>query len=295
MTVNAIDNLENLNRIMEINYEVRYASHPQDAKAYDTDRLRREFLIENLMRPDRIQLVYSMYDRLIVGGAVPMEEELELKPIDPLKASYFLHRRELGIMNVGGTGWVIVDGERFELGYKEALYVGKGDRKVVFGSEDSTRPARFYFNSAPAHTTYPDRKITKAEAVVVEMGSLEESNHRIINKLIVSQVLPTCQLQMGMTELKPGSVWNTMPAHTHDRRMEAYFYFEVPEKQAVCHFMGEPKETRHIWMKNEEAVISPVWSIHSACATSNYTFIWGMAGENLDYGDMDMAAPQDLK
>ncbi len=295
MTVNAIDNLENLNRIMEINYEVRYASHPGDAKAYDTDRLRREFLIENLMRPDRIQLVYSMYDRLIVGGAVPVEEELELKPIDPLKASYFLHRRELGIINVGGTGWVIVDGERFELGYKEALYVGKGDRKVVFSSEDCTRPARFYFNSAPAHTTYPDRKITKAEAVVVEMGSLEESNHRVINKLIVSQVLPTCQLQMGMTELKPGSVWNTMPAHTHDRRMEAYFYFEVPEKQAVCHFMGEPEETRHIWMKNEEAVISPVWSIHSACATSNYTFIWGMAGENLDYGDMDMAAPQDLK
>ncbi|WP_418535514.1 5-dehydro-4-deoxy-D-glucuronate isomerase [Odoribacter laneus] len=280
---------------MEINYEVRYASHPGDAKAYDTDRLRREFLIENLMRPDRIQLVYSMYDRLIVGGAVPVEEELELKPIDPLKASYFLHRRELGIINVGGTGWVIVDGERFELGYKEALYVGKGDRKVVFSSEDCTRPARFYFNSAPAHTTYPDRKITKAEAVVVEMGSLEESNHRVINKLIVSQVLPTCQLQMGMTELKPGSVWNTMPAHTHDRRMEAYFYFEVPEKQAVCHFMGEPEETRHIWMKNEEAVISPVWSIHSACATSNYTFIWGMAGENLDYGDMDMAAPQDLK
>lgn len=294
-TLNAIDNLENLNRMMEIKYEVRYASHPGDAKAYDTDRLRREFLIENLMRPDHIQLVYSMYDRLIVGGAVPVEGELELKPIDPLKAPYFLHRRELGIINVGGTGWVTIEGERFELGYKEALYVGKGDRRVVFSSEDCTRPARFYFNSAPAHTTYPDRKITKAEAVVVEMGSLEESNHRVINKLIVSQVLPTCQLQMGMTELKPGSVWNTMPAHTHDRRMEAYFYFEVPEKQAVCHFMGEPEETRHIWMKNEEAVISPVWSIHSACATSNYTFIWGMAGENLDYGDMDMAAPQDLK
>lgn len=280
---------------MEINYEVRYASHPEDAKAYDTDRLRREFLIENLMRPDRIQLVYSMYDRLVVGGAVPVKEELELRPVDPLKAPYFLHRRELGIINVGGNGWITVDGERFELGYKEALYVGKGDRKVVFGSTDSTCPARFYINSAPAHTTYPDRKVTKAEAVVVEMGSLEESNHRVINKLIVSQVLPTCQLQMGMTELKPGSVWNTMPAHTHDRRMEAYFYFEVPEKQAVCHFMGEPKETRHLWMKNEEAVISPVWSIHSACATSNYTFIWGMAGENLDYGDMDMAAPQDLK
>lgn len=280
---------------MEINYEVRYASHPQDAKTYDTSRLRQEFLIENLMQPDHIQLVYSMYDRLIVGGAVPVKEELELCPVDPLKAAFFLHRRELGIINVGGTGWVSVEGEKFELGYKEALYIGKGDRKVVFSSKDSACPAHFYFNSAPAHTTYPDRKITKAEAVVAEMGSLEESNHRVINKLIVSPILPTCQLQMGMTELKPGSVWNTMPAHTHDRRMEAYFYFEVPEKQAVCHFMGEPEETRHIWMKNEEAVISPVWSIHSACATSNYTFIWGMAGENLDYGDMDMAAPQDLK
>ena len=280
---------------MKTNYEVRYASHPADAKQYDTARLRREFLIERLMAADEVNMVYTMYDRLIVGGAVPVSEKLELEAIDPLKAPYFLHRRELGIINVGGPGTVEVDGTVYELDYKEALYVGKGDRKVVFGSRDVSAPARFYFNSAPAHAAFPDRKVTKKDAVVVEMGSLEESNHRVINKLLVTQVLETCQLQMGMTELKPGSVWNTMPAHTHDRRMEAYFYFEVPENQAVCHFMGETDETRHIWMKNEQAVISPVWSIHSASATSNYTFIWGMAGENLDYGDMDTCQPVELK
>ena len=280
---------------MKINYEVRYASHPEDAKAYDTTRLRKEFLISKLMVDDEINMVYTMYDRLIVGGAVPVNEKLELAPIDPLRAPFFLWRRELGIINVGGAGIVEVDGKAFELDYKEALYLGKGDRNVFFSSKDTKKPAHFYFNSAPAHMTYPDKKVTKADAVVVEMGSLEESNHRVINKLIVNQVLPTCQLQMGMTELKPGSVWNTMPPHTHNRRMEAYFYFEVPEHQAVCHFMGEIDETRHIWMQNEEAVISPVWSIHSASATSNYTFIWGMAGENLDYGDMDTCTPNDLK
>lgn len=280
---------------MKVNYEVRYASHPQDAKAYDTTRLRSEFLIENLMVADEINMVYTMYDRLIVGGIVPVKEKLELSAIDPLRAPFFLCRRELGIINVGGDGMVEIDGKTFELGYKEALYLGKGDRNVLFSSKDGSKPAHFYFNSAPAHTTYPDRKVTKEDAVVVEMGTLEESNHRVINRLIVSQVLPTCQLQMGMTELKPGSVWNTMPPHTHSRRMEAYFYFEVPKEQAVCHFMGEIDETRHIWMKNEQAVISPVWSIHSACATSNYTFIWGMAGENLEYGDMDTCAPTDLK
>lgn len=280
---------------MKINYEVRYASHPGDAKAYDTTRLRSEFLIENLMVGDEINMVYTMYDRLIVGGAVPVNEKLELSAIDPLRAPFFLWRRELGIINVGGAGIVEVDGQKFELDYKEALYLGKGDRNVFFSSKDSSKPAHFYFNSAPAHTTYPDRKVTKKDAVIAEMGTMEGSNHRVINKLIVSQVLPTCQLQMGMTELKPGSVWNTMPPHTHNRRMEAYFYFEVPEQQAVCHFMGEIDETRHIWMKNEEAVISPVWSIHSASATSNYTFIWGMAGENLDYGDMDTCTPTDLK
>lgn len=280
---------------MKINYEVRHASHPEDAKGYDTNRLRQEHLIQNLMQPDEINMVYTLYDRLIVGGAVPVQETLELPAIDPLKAPHFLHRRELGIINVGGPGRIIADGQTIELGYKEALYLGKGDRSVAFTSLSGNNPARFYFNSAPAHTTYPDRKVTKAEAVVQEMGSLEESNHRVINKLLVRQVLPTCQLQMGMTELKRGSVWNTMPAHTHDRRMEAYFYFEIPDNQAICHFMGPTDETRHIWMKNEEAVISPVWSIHSACATHNYTFIWGMAGENLDYGDMDIVAPTALK
>lgn len=280
---------------MKINYEVRYASHPEDAKAYDTTRLRKEFLIQNMMVADEINMVYTMYDRLIVGGAVPVKEKLELSAIDPLRAPFFLWRRELGIINVGGAGIVEVDGKAFELDYKEALYLGKGDRNVFFSSKDSSKPAHFYFNSAPAHATYPDRKVTKADAVVVEMGTMEESNHRVINKLIVNQVLPTCQLQMGMTELKPGSVWNTMPPHTHNRRMEAYFYFEVPEQQAVCHFMGEIDETRHVWMKNEESVISPVWSIHSASATSNYTFIWGMAGENIDYGDMDGCGATDLK
>lgn len=278
-----------------VSYEVRYASHPDDAKNYDTKRLRKEFLFESVMTPGQIRMVYSTYDRLIVGGAVPMAETLDLTPIDPMKAATFLERRELGIINVGGKGIVTVGEASFELDYKEALYLGKGDRNVAFKSLDRATPAKFYFNSAPAHTVYPDRKITKADAVVVELGSLEGSNHRIINKLIVNQVLPTCQLQMGMTELKPGSVWNTMPAHTHSRRMEAYFYFELPETEAVCHFMGETDETRHIWMRNEQAVISPNWSIHSACATRNYTFIWGMAGENMDYSDMDVCETINLR
>lgn len=276
-------------------YEERYAAHPDDVKGYDTERLRKEHLIENLFVPDDIRLVYSGYDRLIVGGAMPQTRPLEQTPIDPLKAPFFLHRRELGVINVGGRGSVRVGDETFALDYKEALYVGKGDRTVTFASDDPAAPALFYLNSAPAHTTYPDRKVTKADAEVAHLGSLENSNERTINKLIVSQVLPTCQLQMGMTELHTGSVWNTMPAHTHNRRMEAYFYFEVPEGDAVCHFMGQPDQTRHIWMKNHQAVISPAWSIHSACATHNYTFIWGMAGENLDYGDMDTCATTDLK
>ena len=202
---------------------------------------------------------------------------------------------KIGIFNVGGPGVVRAGDAVFEMDYKEALYLGSGDREVTFESKDEAHPAKFYFNSVTAHRNYPDKKVTKRDAVVAEMGSLEGSNHRNINKMLVNQVLPTCQLQMGMTELAPGSVWNTMPAHVHSRRMEAYFYFEVPEHQAVCHFMGEIDETRHIWMQNEEAVISPVWSIHSASATSNYTFIWGMAGENIDYGDMDTCTPNDLK
>ena len=280
---------------MKTNYEIRYASHPEDAKKYDTARLRKEHLIENLFTQNEVNMVYSLYDRLVVGGILPVNETLSLETIEPLKSDFFLSRREFGTFNVGGPGKVIVDGVVFELGFKEALYLGSGDRTVTFESNDAKNPAKFYFNSAPAHKNYPDKKVTKAEAVVAEMGSLEGANHRNINKMLVCQVLETCQLQMGMTELAPGSVWNTMPAHTHSRRMEAYFYFEVPEGQAVCHFMGEPTETRHIWMKGDEAVISPEWSIHSAAATSNYTFIWGMAGENLDYSDQNFFKNTDLR
>lgn len=280
---------------MKTNYEVRYAAHPADAKGYDTERLRRDFLIERVFAADEVNMVYSMYDRMIVGGAMPVAETLRLEAIDPLKAPFFLTRREMGIFNVGGAGVVRVGDEDYRLGYKEALYLGMGDREVVFESIDAAAPARFYFNSVCAHCNYPDRKITKEDAVVAHMGSLEGSNERDINKMIVSQVLPTCRLQMGMTELAPGSVWNTMPAHIHSRRMEAYFYFELPEDQAVCHMMGEPHETRHIWMRAGQAVLSPEWSIHSAAATHNYTFIWGMGGENLDYGDQDFFAITDLR
>ena len=272
---------------MKTNYELRYAAHPKDAKNYDTARLREDFLIQNLFVDNEVNMVYSMYDRLIVGGAKPVGETLVLEAIDPLKATHFLSRREIGIFNVGGAGRVKVDGKTFDLDFKEALYLGCGDRTVSFESVDAAKPAKFYFNSAPAHRNCPDKKVTKADAIVAEMGSLEGSNHRNINKMLVCQVVETCQLQMGMTELQPGSIWNTMPAHTHSRRMEAYFYFEIPEGDAICHFMGEPTETRHIWMKGEEAVLSPEWSIHSAAATHNYTFIWGMGGENLDYGDQD--------
>ena len=272
---------------MRTNYETRYAAHPEDAKGYDTQRLRRDFLIEKIFSPDEVNMVYSMYDRMIVGGAMPVNEALLLEAIEPLKADHFTTRREVGIFNVGGKGIVRVGNDTFELDYKEALYIGRGDYDVTFSSADKNRPAKFYFNSTTAHCQYPCKKITKDNAIVAHMGSLEMSNERNINKMIVNQVLPTCQLQMGMTELLTGSVWNTMPAHTHSRRMEAYFYFELPEDQAVCHLMGEPQETRHIWMKGEQAVLSPEWSIHSAAATHNYTFIWGMGGENLDYGDQD--------
>ena len=280
---------------MKTNYEIRYAAHPEDARHYDTARLRRDFLIERLFVEDEVNMVYSMYDRMVVGGAMPVSEALSLEAIDPLKAPFFTTRREVGIYNIGGTGVVKVGDESFELGYKEALYIGRGDREVTFASKDAQKPALFYFNSTTAHCTYPCRKVTKADAVVAHMGALETSNERNINKMLVNQVLPTCQLQMGMTELATGSVWNTMPAHVHSRRMEAYFYFELPEDQAVCHFMGEPQETRHIWIHNQQAVLSPEWSIHSAAATHNYTFIWGMGGENLDYGDQDFFDIKELK
>ncbi len=275
--------------------ELRYASHPLDFKGYDTEKIRKEFLIEKIFINEEISIVYTLYDRYMVGGAMPVKKALLLETADDLKSDYFLERREMGMINVGGPAVIETADKVFRIGHKEALYLGKETKNVVFKSADLKKPAKLYINSAPAHHKYPSRKVTLKEADVVVTGTPEASNHRTINKLLVNSVLPTCQLQMGMTELKPGSVWNTMPVHTHNRRMEAYFYFEVPEKQGICHFMGSPDETRHIWMKNEQAVLSPSWSIHSASGTSNYTFIWGMAGENLDYGDMDVRYPDTLK
>lgn len=280
---------------MQTHFESRYALSPTETKQMVTADLRKNFLIPEIFEADHIHFTLSHYDRYIAGGIMPVNEIIELSNPDSLKAAYFLERREMGIINVGGKGIIVADGVSYPLDFKEALYIGKGTKNVTFTSADKLKPAKFYINSAPAHHKYPTKKVSKAEAEIVELGSPETANHRVINKLLVNSVLPTCQLQMGMTELKSGSVWNTMPAHTHDRRMEVYFYFEVPQGQSVCHFMGEPEETRHIWLQNEQAVISPNWSIHSGAGTSNYTFIWGMAGENLDYGDMDHCAINELK
>ncbi|WP_228852577.1 5-dehydro-4-deoxy-D-glucuronate isomerase [Aegicerativicinus sediminis] len=273
--------------------ELRYAHHPDDVKNYTTEKLRSHFLIQNIFQKDEITLTYTMYDRYIAGGAFPVSKALKLETFDALKSENFLDRRELGVINVGGKGKITVDGNIYELGFKEALYVGKGAKEVIFEATDEQ--PYFYINSAPAHHAFPTKKVTKNEAEIVELGDSKFSNKRVINKLIVNSVVETCQLQMGMTELLEGNVWNTMPAHTHSRRMEVYFYFGIEEGQTLSHFMGQPQETRHIFMQNHEAVISPEWSIHSGAGTSNYTFIWGMAGENLDYGDMDTVAPKDLK
>ncbi len=276
-------------------YDTRYASSPQAVKKYDTQELREEFLIENVMKTDELRWVYTHYDRFMVAGLVPVNKKIKLETIDPLKASFFLERRELGIINVGGSGVITVDGDTYELDHKEALYLGQGNKDVEFSSKDASEPAKFYLNSTPAHKKFPNKKIGTNDVEVIELGSAETANARTLRKYIVNSVVDVCQLQMGMTTIKTGSSWNTMPAHVHDRRMEVYFYFEVPEDQAVCHFMGQPQETRHIWMGNEEAVISPPWSIHSGSGTASYSFIWGMAGENLDYGDMDVCKINELR
>ncbi len=278
-----------------MNYELRYAAHPADFKTYDTQRIRKDFLVENVMVPGEVNVVYSLYDRLIVGGAVPTDKPLKLEPFEELKSEYFLQRRELGIINTGGDAVVTADGTEYELGFKEALYLGSGNKEIILASKDASKPAHLYLNSATAHKQYPNKKVTKDMADVADLGSPEAANERRINKMIANTVIPSCQLQMGITELKTGSVWNTMPPHLHTRRMEAYFYFDCSNEEAICHFMGQPGETRHIWMKNEQAVISPSWSIHSAAATSNYSFIWGMAGENQDFGDMDGYTKEDLR
>ncbi len=281
---------------METTFESRYAIGPNETKTLDTKGLRENFLIDRLFWNDRIHFVYTHFDRYMAGGAMPVDQKLKLETIEPLlKEEFFLSRRELGIINVGGAGTVEVDGEQIDLGTKEALYIGKGVKEVYFSSKNAAEPAKFYLNSTPAHHSYPTKKVTKEQANKIELGALETSNHRVINQMLLHTVIQTCQLQMGMTELKPGSVWNTMPAHTHDRRMEVYFYFDLPEGQSVSHFMGPVDETRHIWMQNEQAVISPPWSIHSGAGTSNYTFIWGMAGENMDYDDMDKSPITELR
>ena len=279
----------------QTSWTIQRACHPDDVKNYDTQRLRDSFIMEKVMAPGKILLTYSMYDRLIFGGAMPVGKALKLESIDALKAPYFLFSRELGIINVGGDGIVTVDGQSYELYFKDALYVGRGHKDVTFQSKNAAKPAKFYLNSATAHKEYKTQLITidgrdgSLKANSFPAGKMEESNDRVINQLIVNNVLEEgpCQLQMGLTELKPGSVWNTMPAHTHGRRVEAYFYFNVPQGNRICHLMGEPQEERLLWLSNEQAVMSPEWSIHAAAGTSNYMFIWGMAGENLDYGDMD--------
>ena len=285
--------------------ELRTAVSPRDVKHYTTERLREEFLISNLFPADEIRLVYSHIDRIITGGIMPVQKTLVLTAGEELRAQYFLERREMGVINIGGTGIITIDGKEYTVAHKEGMYIGMGAKDISFSSVDVESPAKFYMNSAPAHASYPTvlikREGTPEEGVViikdenkVELGSLEDSNHRTICKYILPGQVESCQLEMGMTSLEPGSVWNTMPCHTHDRRMEVYMYFEMPEDAFVMHYMGEPTETRHIVVRNEQAVISPSWSIHSGSGSRNYTFIWGMVGENQDFDDMDHVAMKDL-
>jgi len=275
--------------------EIRYSSHNEDAKKYDTAELRKHFLIEELFVLGEIKMVYSHIDRIIVAGIVPINKALSLEGSKALGCDYFLQRRELGVINIGGAGTVTLDGEKYELGARDGLYVGQGIKKISFESTDAKVPAKFYVNSATAHKSYPTVKISLEQAKKVQAGSDEECNKRVINQYVHPAVCKSCQLVMGMTILQPGSVWNTMPCHTHDRRMEVYLYFDMDSENIVFHLMGTPDETRHIVMKNEQAVISPSWSIHSGVGTKNYTFIWGMVGENQEFTDMDAVLTKDLR
>jgi 4-deoxy-L-threo-5-hexosulose-uronate ketol-isomerase len=279
--------------------DIRYSVNQRDFKRYTTEEVRGEFLIENLYKKDEVVAVYSHVDRMVTLGCMPVNEAVSIsKGIDVwanFGTDYFLERREIGIFNIGGAGKIKADGEVFEMGYKDCLYITKGTKEVTFESNSPENPAKFYMVSAPAHTSYKTTFISIEKAAKKPLGSMETSNKRVINQFIHPDVLQTCQLSMGMTVLEPGSVWNTMPAHTHERRMEIYMYFEVPENQVVFHMMGEGQETRHIVMQNEQAVISPSWSIHSGAGTSNYTFIWAMGGENQAFDDMDNIATTDLR
>jgi len=275
--------------------EIRNAVHPEQAELFDTEELREHFLIQDLFNPDQFKLIYSYFDRLIVGGVCPVNPvriDIDEKIIG---APHLLTRRELGLINIGGPGTVDIDGQKVSLAFKDGLYVGMGAKELVFSSADPDNPAKFYLNCAPAHANYPTAAVSFKEAEPVEMGEAEQSNKRTIRKYIHPDGVKSCQLVMGMTTLETGSVWNTMPVHTHQRRMEAYFYFGMPDDQVVFHFMGEPTETRHIVVRNEEAVLSPSWSIHSGAGTSNYTFIWGMVGENQTFTDMDAVPMGEIK
>ena len=275
--------------------ELRHAVHPEHAAGMDTDGLRRHFLIEDLFAGDAPKLVYSFYDRLIVGGARPIGPTVLTVDTKAIGAAFLLERREMGVINIGGPGSVTVDGEAFSLAPRDGLFIGKGKRGIVFDSADAGDPARFYFLSAPAHREMPTRRISFAEAEPNRLGSLENSNQRTIRKYFHPDGIQTCQLVMGMTTLEPGSVWNTMPPHSHDRRMEAYLYFDMPADTLVFHLMGEAGQTRHIVVREGQAVLSPSWSIHSGVGTGAYTFIWGMAGENQTFSDMDHIAMADIK
>jgi len=277
--------------------QVRQSIHSDHAKQLDTAGLRREFLIEKIFEKNNYTMTYSHIDRIIVGGVMPIDTKVSVgdEVGKQLGVSYFLERRELGVINIGGPGLIVVDGTTYEIGNEEALYVGKGARNVEFSSLDPPKPAKFYYNSAPAHTTFPNKKITLAEASPQTIGDPATSNRRTINKFIVPDVLETCQLTMGLTKLEQGSLWNTMPCHTHERRMEVYFYFDMDEETSVFHMMGQPQETRHLLVHNEQAVISPSWSIHSGVGTKRYTFIWGMVGENQVFDDMDHVKVSELR
>ncbi len=275
--------------------EVRYANHPDDSKHYTTEDLRRHYLMEKVFTPDEILLVYSHQDRIIAGGVMPVAKELELEASDALRADYFLQRRELGIINIGGNGKVTLDGKTYDVKSKDGMYVGMGTKEVKFASDDAKNPAKFYIASAPAHKTYPTYYIDFEKANHRPCGDAKTLNKRVINQYIHPDVCKSCQLAMGMTELAEGSGWNTMPSHTHERRMEVYFYFNIPQDNVVFHMMGQPQETRHIVMNNEQLVISPSWSIHSGIGTSNYSFIWAMCGENQEFDDMDHIKNTDLK
>lgn len=275
--------------------EVRFQQSPKETSQMNTQELRSNFLIESLMQDDKLNLVYSHYDRVIIGGAKPVNEVLKLETHSELKADYFLERRELGIINVGGAGKVVADGVTYELNKLDCVYLGKGTKAVSFASVNANDSAIFYLLSAPAHANHPAVKYTKEQAQGGDMGSQATANKRTIYRYIHADGIQSCQLVMGLTILEEGSVWNTMPSHTHTRRMEAYYYFDVKPEQRVFHFMGQPTETRHLLVANNEAIISPPWSIHSGCGTAAYGFIWGMAGENYTYSDMDPAPLADMR